>query len=107
MADDSMKGISDVLSAEVAPERARAQRLAVVSDAFASEYRSDIIEHAVERLARQINADLYRVDPNIPKPPPLTRWQRWRLAVQRWVWAKRERLGEIIAGRRFDDGSDW
>lgn len=37
-----------------------------------------------------------------PLPPP-TRWQRFRERIRRWVRVRRERLGEIIAGRDFND----
>ncbi len=37
-------------------------------------------------------------DTRPPLPPP-----PWRTRLRWWVEVRRERLGEIIAGRRFDD----
>ena len=78
-----------------------------VGEAFANTHRTEMIKRSVRDLAARLNSDLYRVDPNAPKPAPLSRWQRLKRAVRWWVAARRERLGEIIAGRRFDDGSEW
>lgn len=45
--------------------------------------------------------------PYVPRPwtppPSPSRWQRFK----QWVRGKRERLGEWIAGRDFDDREGW
>lgn len=65
------------------------------------------MEAAVRELNKQINADIFGDVARAPLPPPVP-WYRepWWSMRARWT-AARERLGEIIAGRRFDDGGDW
>jgi hypothetical protein len=38
--------------------------------------------------------------PPVPPPP-------WRTRLCWWVEGRRERVGEIIAGRRFDETGEW
>lgn len=54
---------------------------------------------AVQQLAHHVEAEIYVCDDTFVDRPPV-KWYtklRWR-----W-WAFRERLGEIVAGRRFSD----
>lgn len=42
-----------------------------------------------------------------PPPPPSTPALSFRQRLRAWWQGKRERLGEWIAGRRFDDEMGW
>lgn len=59
-----------------------------------------------EQLAESItknNALLDRLMDSQAKRPPPSRWRRFRW----WLRGRRERLGEIVAGRRFDDEEEY
>lgn len=63
------------------------------------------IKASMPRLVENItksNAFLQRLSEHQAKMPPPTRWQRLRW----WLHRRRRRLGEIVAGRTFDDDYD-